>query len=886
MVKPRCGKGLLYIKSNLSVISLTVNCPNVHAIHLVSFNCYVVVVYRPPSYSSLENTYLINFLQEFCVGKEVIILGDFNLPTIDWSTEDALILDYDSLTMEFTNCFNFIGLHQWVNFPTFFPSGNILDLVLSTEEDRIYNVQGLSPLPGCGHIPIIFDYLFMLDSGDGNGRRSDKRAWFRGKYYSINTHLSRFDWDYEFHHLSADAMLEQLLNLISPLIEAYVPLCVYSPPKPMLNPPKTLKRDRRLAWQHFKNTRSFYGRHSEESSQALSYYNTINQRFKNYFITSQVNYERNLVANLKTNPKSFHRYIRNKKVGTPSVGPLKRPDGLLEEGCGAMAELFVDSFASVFKNDHPVPSAHQHFYGSLESVNINITNVTEKLCVLDSDSSMGPDGLHPMLLKSCPALAYPIYKIFASSLQTGTLPHQWKLSEIVPLFKRGSRSDPLNYRPISLTSVCCKTLERIVVEHMYHYLEENHILSEDQYGFRRGRTVDDQLLLTYDFVTSEVDKGNVVDVVLFDFSKAFDVVNHAILLDKLKNLGISGTLLSWIASFLQDRTMYVSVSGSASSPRAVLSGVPQGSVLGPLLFLVYVNHLPSSIRQNCKIFADDLKIYLKICPSSPMSLATGASSCQHDIDNIYSVATSWGLDLNREKCVVLRFHRGAVAWQEIGALAHYTLTDQTISMVTSHKDLGVTIDSSLRFHLHIRSIVNKASGLSTNLLRSTLCRSPDFMISLYKTHIRPLLEYSSCVWNTGYIGDLRMLESVQRKWTKHIDGLGELPYSERLQVLGLYSVQGRLLRADIIKYWKIFHNESSIIPDQIFNLAPPYITRGHRFKILHSFSSLEARRRFFSIRCVGLWNSIPDEIVSLNSVHAFKSALHTFLGHLLYKFPN
>ena len=142
----------------------------------------------------------------------------------------------------------------------------------------------------------------------------------------------------------------------------------------------------------------------------------------------------------------------------------------------------------------------------------------------------------------------------------------------------------------------------------------------------------------------------------------------------------------------------------------------------------------------------------------------------------------------------IRFHRGAVAWQEIGALAHYTLTDQTISVVTSHKDLGVTIDSSLRFHLHIRSIVNKASGLSANLLRSTLCRSPDFMVSLYKTHIRPLLEYSSCAWNTGYIGDLRMLESVQRKWTKHIDGLGELPYSERLQVLGLYSVQGRLLR--------------------------------------------------------------------------------------------
>ncbi len=159
------------------------------------------------------------------------------------------------------------------------------------------------------------------------------------------------------------------------------------------------------------------------------------------------------------------------------------------------------------------------------------------------------------------------------------------------------------------------------------------------------------------------------------------------------------------------------------------------------------------------------------------------------------------------------------------------------------------------------------------------------MVTLYITHIRPLLEFASCVWNTGFVGDLRLLESVQRTWTRHIDGLFELPYSDRLRVLDLFSVQGRLTRADLIKYWKIFHNECSIQPRDVFVLAPTLGTRGHRFKIAHTHSTLEARRRFFSLRCVGLWNSLPDSVVSLTSIHSYKAALHTTLGPLLYQYP-
>ena len=166
--------------------------------------------------------------------------------------------------------------------------------------------------------------------------------------------------------------------------------------------------------------------------------------------------------------------------------------------------------------------------------------------------------------------------------------------------------------------------------------------------------------------------------------------------------------------------MWVTVGGQCSTARPVLSGVPQGSVLGPLLLLIYVNHLPVSIVNNCKLFADDLKIYLKVSSDNSSSLVRDLSSCQHDIDQICAVAVSWGLKLNSDKCVVVRFQRGSINWNDVGPLSVYNINGKPIKTITSHKDLGVTVDTSLKFHTHIRQNVNKAAALSSNFLKSTL----------------------------------------------------------------------------------------------------------------------------------------------------------------------
>ena len=220
----------------------------------------------------------------------------------------------------------------------------------------------------------------------------------------------------------------------------------------------------------------------------------------------------------------------------------------------------------------------------------------------------------------------------------------------------------------------------------------------------------------------------------------------------------------------------------------------------------------------------------------------------------------------------------------MGSLPVYNVAGADLSVVESSRDLGVLVDSSLRFHAHIRQIVAKAWGLANNLLRSTLCRSDEFMRNVFIAHIRPLLEFSSLVWNTGYLGDGELLESVQRRWTKHIDGMRNLDYADRLRQLNLYSVKGRLLRADLIKYFKIFNYLSPISPADLFILSPASLTRGHRFKILKPHVSIESRRRCFSVRCIDMWNSLPGELVECGSVSSFESGLHVVLGDMLYDF--
>ena len=678
------------------------------------------------------------------------------------------------------------------------------------------------------------------------------------------------------------------LAIVSPLIDKHVPtVCDAQRQRPpwRTRPPPSLIRARTSAWELYKDQRSRFGRRSTEASTALSDFFDRNREVKNHATVAQACYEKSLILRSVENPKLFHAYIRGKKVGRPGVGPLTLPSGEISDNPTVMTECFASSFANIYNRQAPAePSPHQICDSRLSTFMFSVDDVLRVLLNLDASSAMGSDSIHPCFLKSCSSvLCKPLYLIFNRSLMEGDIPLEWKKSLVVPIFKKGSRYDPLNYRPISLTSVSCKCMERLVVDQLYEYLEVHNILSSEQFGFRSGRSTMDQLLLSYNDISDWLDSGLVVDLILFDFSKAFDVVCHTVLLRKLRSIGIHGRLLLWIERFLLGRTMQVTIQGAVSSPKSVTSGVPQGSVLGPVLFLIYINHVAAHLSCKYKIFADDLKVFMGIRDptSDTNTVSHDAGQYQLDIDCLCKTAKSWGLHMNHTKCTVLRFKRKN---HDLPAPT-YHLDSKPLRVSRTQSDLGVVVDDTLKFHDHIQRTAHKAGGLAQNLLKCTVCRTREFMLQLLVTHIRPVIEYCSCVWNTGYHQDVRLLESVQRRWTKKIEGLQDLDYGSRLKALNLFSVQGRLLRADLIQYWKILNGKSVIKPDDLFLLSPAYSrTRGHRLKLSHRRTQTEGRRRFFGFRHVAVWNGLPESVVTSHTLPSFKSSLVSSLGDKLFHF--
>ena len=738
-------------------------------------------------------------------------------------------------------------------------------------------------LPACSHGILKMQYTFQEVLSLNLNRT--KRVWTKGDYHTISRKLGEVDWEFELANKSTQQMYDSFLTIVNRLIDRYVPSVPIRDSKPpwSLNPPRDMVRRKGQLFNRYKSVRSVRGRRHPETLEAWREFVTANNDIKQFALHSQRNYENSIADQLKTNPKLFHSYLRHRRVGRPSVGPLKMADGSITDDPALMAERFAESFLRVFTDNVPLnPAPNQVSDASLSDIIVTPEDVDKEIKTLDVNSCPGADGIHPRFLARCSsAVSLPLSIIFNSSLSEGSLPSEWLASQIAPIFKKGARTDPLNYRPVSLTSVPCKVLEKIIVKHLRAYLEENELLSNEQYGFRSSRSTIDQLIMTYSDITSEVNRRNIVDLIFFDFSKAFDKVCHSILLLKLANIGVNAQLLIWIGNFLVERKMQVTVMGAASDWHRVRSGVPQGSVLGPILFLIYVNHVVHNLQCNYKIFADDIKLYVSGASNDP---TVGHPGLQSDIATLVATSASWGLVMNVDKCVCIRFGPKTMNSCSVGE-SPYQINSARIKFSAGHSDLGVKVDGKLKFHDHIRSTANVCNALSTNIFSSTLCRQTNFILTTYKSLIRPKLEYGSAIWNLGYLGDLRSLERVQRRWTRQIQGLENISYADRLRILNLFSVQGRLLRADLIQTWKIMSGLCALDPAKLFILDGSS-RRGHSKKLFLPRTNLEVRRRFFSVRVVKTWNALSEEAVSSTTLNQFKSFLHRDLAQELYKFAD
>ena len=554
---------------------------------------------------------------------------------------------------------------------------------------------------------------------------------------------------------------------------------------------------------------------------------------------------------------------------------------------GDKANVFGDYFSGVFTQEPEAKFKElPHRTPSFPCDNVSFTDevILDKLKNLKVNKSPGPDLLHPRILYEVRHLIVtPLRLIFETSFNNGLIPQDWKFANTVPIYKKGSKAEVNNYRPVSLTNVACKIMESIIRDHVMKYFLDNHLFSNRQYGFLRGRSTVLQLLSIIDDWTVKLDSGGQIDCIYMDFEKAFDKVPHRRLISKLHSYGIHSKIILWITDFLDKRQFRVTVNGKFSSWHDVVSGIPQGSILGPLLFIIYINDLPdlcNDLHTKLYIYADDTKIYRHILKSEDQDVL------QNDIHRLKNWADEWLLKLNVEKCWGMTYTANISNLSNTKYYIEDCNTHYELVKADSVTDLGVRFDSKLAFSDHISEKVNKAYSILGIIKRNFIYLDNDSFVLLYKAMVRPHLEYANSVWCPYKKGDIEIIEKVQKRATKLIISLKHLPYIERLKQLQLPTLKYRRLRGDMIEVFKLVHNYYDSDAAVILNYNTASTTRGNIYKLQKFTCHYNLRKYSFCSRVVNVWNSLPNEVVEADTLNIFKSRLdkHWLNQEVFYDF--
>lgn len=671
----------------------------------------VTVIYRSPNSDTANNNSLLTLMQEIgnAKAKFKIIVGDFNLPNITWEnyTSKGGSQDFSSLFIEkIRDCF----LVQTVHDVTRMRGGHasILDLLFTNDEEILEEVSIESPIGRSDHACIHACLNFEAQVYD---RKKKRLMYERADYEAMKSRLN-VDWN-EVLGIETDTegKWRRFVSLIRQVIDEYIPVQRIGRKSTWVW--KNASMSGKL-WKKIKKKHRLWNRMKEmklegnlpSSGNIETEYRRLNNQIRRDTRNAAKIREQEIARNVKRNPKVFWRYVSSKTKIKSTIGDLYI-DGKREETATSNKEksrILSEQFASVFVEEPvgEVPKAKKENV-KIELDNFDITKeaIRKVLNVLKTDKSPGPDCIHPRVIKELrEELLEPLCIIFTSSLREGKVPEEWKEANITAIFKKGDRKEAGNYRPVSLTSVVCKIMETLMRERIIHHMKQNNLFSRWQFGFISGRSTVLQLINVIESWTDAIDRGLAVDVVYLDFMKAFDRVPHRRLLEKMSAYNINGNVRNWIEDFLTGRRQRVLVSGEASEWRNVISGVPQGSVLGPLLFVIFINDLPDTVKNNSQVYlyADDTKVY---------KIVENVSDClnlQEDLDEIKKWSEKWLLSFHPDKSKQLRIGNTSVVNK------NYRMYEN-ITRSRVEKDIGVIIDDQLTFSEHLAEKINRANRI-------------------------------------------------------------------------------------------------------------------------------------------------------------------------------
>ena len=689
---------------------------------------------------------------------------------------------------------------------------------------------------------------------------------------AINHQLLNVDWITLCQDLSVNEILTEITAICETVVIENAPLKV----RGHKTGRKRIPRQRRILMKKRNRLRKklYTSKNLSKTNSIKGKLTDIEQKLQESYTAEDNANERKAVDAIKDNPKFFYTYAKNRSKTQCPIGPLEDSSGNLKCDPADMANVLSDQFKSAFSTPAQVTlDMNQINDVTVDDVDFTPHEIERAIDEIKVNSAPGPDRFPAVLLKKCKnALSIPLFLMWRKSLDEGQIPQLLRNSTITPVHKGGSRQEAKNYRPVALTSHLIKVFEKIIRNRVVEFLELNNLMNPNQHGFRAGHSCLSQLLQHFDEVTKLLENGKNVDVVYLDFAKAFDKLDFFITLQKLFNLGISGKIFQWIQAFLSNRRQCVFIEGQKSNMEPVISGVPQGSVIGPLLFLIMIRDIDAGISSSSVAsFADDTRVLIGA------SSTDDVNKLQSDLNIIYQWAGENNATFNTGKFQCLRYGFN----QELKDSTTYcSVTGSPINSQTSVRDLGVTMSDNAIFSEHTANIVMSAGLKCGWILRTFKTRKSLPMLTLWRSLVIPILDYCSQLWNPSKPGLIQLIEKVQVNFLKKITDVSQMDYWEQLKFLKIYSLQRRRERYCVIYTWKILEK---LVPN--FGIKNGYNKRLGRYCIIpHVRQSASCRIQTIRFGSMGvnaprLFNCLPPHIRNLSgcSVESFKRVLDVHL---------
>ena len=877
----KCGGGVCFyvknsinftVRNDLHMDAIENLCLEVHKPNSKSF--VIVTWYRPPNspigiFSPFES--LIGKLDSENV--EFFVLGDMNC--------DMITTRYDNDTSKLRSIADVYGLEQLISEPTRITptSSTLIDLIYTNCSDKIA-CSGVCHI-GISDHSMVYVYGKLALNGMSNGHNSITYRNFRNfDRQSFRHDILSQCWDNVYESSNPNEMWEQWKCTFLAIADKHAPLKtmrVRSRSSPWITSElKDLMHNRDILkikasktndptdWALFKKQRNTVNKQIRSAKQVY-YQNSFNKHTSNCRKTWQTINE-----------------LTSRKSGKPSVASLK-VNGLTITNSLELSNEFNNHFANIgpkLASEINCDSGSYQRYLTVTDKRFklqptNPNKVFSLLNKLDKSKATGLDKISARIVRECADLiCVPICDIFNQSISQGIFPDDWKYARVTPLYKQGDRGDVNNYRPISVIPIVAKVFERIVYEQLYAYLEEHDILCQNQSGFRANHSTVTALLEATDSWAYNIDNGKINGVIFLDLKKAFDTVDHQILLSKLSYYGIHGKSFKWFQSYLENCTQKCSVNGSLSNSCSLTCGVPQGTILGPLLFLLYINDLPNCLS-NCKprMYADDT--HLTYASSNLENLQF---CLNEDLANVFDWLQANKLTLNMTKTEFMLIG----SRQRLNTLTTspiIRMNSTQVSKVSATKSLGVMIDDKLDWHDHIEKLTKKiASGIGAlKRIRHLIPASTLHLI--YQALIKPHFDYCDIVWGNCGKTLRDKLQKLQNRAARVLTFSNyDADTTELLEFLGWKNLARQ---QEIHKATMMFRCLHGLAPEYLCSKFtwrdPAYNLRDSENKLNVPLPRTNYYRNSFSYNGATLWNSLPCDIRNIESLGVFKRKINDIL---------